>query len=71
MARRFAAVISHAAGFSGNTFGRPSFESCHKRILSEFLRHADVASHAGNPCDESRGLDLPHRLDRFMCVAHA
>jgi len=34
------------------------------------LQH-DIAGDAGNPCDESRGLDLPHGLDRFMCVAHA
>jgi hypothetical protein len=54
-----------------DTFVRPLFESCHESVLSEFLGDADIAGDAGNPGDETCGLDLPHGLDRFMRVLHA
>ena len=49
---------------------RPLFEGGNKGILREFLRNAEVAGDAGDSCDEARGLDLPHGLDRLMCFAH-
>ncbi len=59
------------SGFVGNTLLWPIFESGDQRILSEFLGNADVTGNAGDPGDEACGLNLPHRLNRPVNVAHA
>ena len=47
---------------------RPLLQRGDERVLGEFLGEADVAHDARDACDQSRGLDPPHGVDRPMYV---
>ena len=71
MARRLAAVISHAPGFSGDAFFGPEFERSHQGVLGQFFCDADIVGGSGNGGDEPCGLDLPHGLNRHRHIFDA
>ena len=47
---------------------RPVLDSGEESILCEVFRNADVAYDAGEPGDQSRGLDPPDRINGTMCI---
>ena len=66
IARRLAAAISQAPGFSRHAGLRPFGEGGHQRVLRQLLGQADVAHHPGQAGDQPGPLDPEHRLDRLM-----
>ena len=71
MARRLAAVISHAPGFSGMPSSGQSSSAVTKGVLGQFFCDADIVGDSGNGGDEPCGLDLPHGLNRLRHIFHA
>jgi len=71
MARRLAAVISHAPGFSRDAFYGPEFECSYQGVPGQFFCGADIVGDSGNGGDEPCGLDLPHGLNRLRHIFHA
>ena len=55
-------------GVVGNAVLRPVLERSDERILRQLLRQPDVAQHAREAGDESRGLDAPHGIDGAMGI---
>ena len=71
MARRWAAVISHAPGFFGDAFFGPEFERSYQGVLGQFFCDADIVGDSGNGGEEPCRLDLPHGRNRVRHILHA
>jgi hypothetical protein len=55
MARRLAAVISHAPGFSPDAIFGPEFPRSHQGIRGQSFCDADIVGDSGNGSDQPSG----------------